>query len=98
MRVDIDKLEALEKRAIMHPEGGQIHDWEEGGGHTEDCVGCDYETALVDAFPELVREVMELRGIAEAARAVIREWPDVDVEDFDNLAARLARYDAGVTP
>lgn len=49
-----------------------------------------------DAFPELVSEVRELRGIAEAARAFRDKKADsVGEIQWHDLLVALARYDAG---
>ena len=57
-------------------------------------ANADFIAEARNAFPELVREVRALRGIAEAARAYL-ELPFA-VED--NLRERLAEYDAGGAP
>ena len=114
MRVDIDKLEALEKAATPGPwvrdglkvEGAQpghmhdiaaLYDLASATPHGE--AGANAE--LVAMIPELVREVRELRGIAEAAReqrakVLAAPWraPWDLVEPFDQA---LAEYDAGGT-
>ena len=87
MRVDIDKLEALERAATPGP-------WEvEGRGDAwiaaphpklgsvpvvvphvmQVAADLDFIAEARNAFPELVREVRELRGIAEAKDAAYRE-------------------------
>ena len=108
MRVDIDKLEALEKAATPGPwvrdglkvEGAQpghmhdiaaLYDLASATPHGE--AGANAE--LVAMIPELVREVRELRGIAEAARELVIDG----CEDCRHIPARLeaalAEYDAG---
>jgi hypothetical protein len=85
MRVDIDKLEALEKlhRVPTLPD-------------KKYCVECLCQGRM-ESFPcetiLLVREVRELRGIAEAARETSSGW-----DEDHPLVVALARYDAGVTP
>ena len=66
-------------------------------------ANADFITESRNAFPELVREVRELRGIAEAARELAGYLSGhtntgyVDRCGESNLRDALARYDAGGT-
>jgi hypothetical protein len=106
MRVDIDKLEALEKAATPGPwryEDSQllVNDPDTLVGlHVFSCCNWDDEAmeAIVgirNAFPELLSEVMELRGIAEAARDLVGWGCFVCQHVPAGLESALARYDAG---
>ena len=113
--VDIDKLEALEKAATPgpwevegrgdawiaapHPKLGSVPIVVPHVMQVADDL--DFIAEARNAFPELVREVRELRGIAEAAReqrakVLAAPWraPWDLVEPFDQA---LAEYDAGGT-
>ena len=106
MRVDIDKLEALEKVATplttdeiaYHLHYHQPIPWRSGErqicNHDDQWWPCD----LVRAFATIAardREVRELRGIAEAARKANFGMSDIDLAE---LRAALAEYDAGGAP
>jgi hypothetical protein len=116
MRVDIDKLEALERAATpgpwfveptkyTEPDGRQdicheteeraVYDWPAEGLEPGDA---HFLAEARNAFPELVREVRELRGIAEAAYEFVWLYEKGDgmpPEVLAALNAALARYDAG---
>jgi hypothetical protein len=126
MRVDIDKLEALERAATpgpwfveptkyTEPDGRQdicheteeraVYDWPAEGLEPGDA---HFLAEARNAFPELVREVRELRGIAEAARVSNRHsidecgcpWVEgrFSILKCDaDLRDALARYGAGET-
>ena len=113
--VDLDKLEALEKAATPGP---WAPDWndprsifsQDGTGRVickpRDWQDVDFLVALRNAFPELLGEVRELRGIADAAR-VYHDPESCYVCSVPSpsdgragrlqceLALRLAEYDAG---
>lgn len=86
-----------------------VYDWPAEGLEPGDA---HFLAEARNAFPELVREVRELRGIAEAAvnlaalarasqKAAARAGAPVSEEwqtRIDQFEAALARYDAGVTP
>ena len=95
MRVDIDKLEALEKAATPGPYS--VEDLVLGGWQTID--DGEYLAFALNSLPDLLAEVRELRGIAEAAReqrakVLAAPWraPWDLVEPLDQA---LAGYDAG---
>jgi hypothetical protein len=123
MRVDIDKLEALERAATpgpwfveptkyTEPDGRQdicheteeraVYDWPAEGLEPGDA---HFLAEARNAFPELVREVRELRGIAEADRMdheharKRKHCACVDFTTGDSvtceMAEALALYDAG---
>ena len=108
MRVDIDKLEALEKAATPRPwewfqepgnwspliVSGALALFTAQDEHPEDPDN-RFVIEVRNAFPELLAEVRELRGIAEAAR----ELADEGCSDCGYIPPRLwtalAEYDAG---
>jgi hypothetical protein len=77
-----------------------VYDWPAEGLEPGDA---HFLAELRNAFPDLLSEVRELRGIAESARELNAKLrlarPNWGYEEErDLLADALARYDAGVTP
>jgi hypothetical protein len=100
---------------VMNRAQGSIECWDDAElppDETPAMFTIAWNTALraTEQNAELVREARELRGIAEAARVIMRgidshhpKWLemgrfDLATSEVNPLRDALARYDAGVTP